>query len=164
MKIRTEQLQVLAREQAQKGKSSQGVGFDDLLAKKMQEGKTDSSQAVSRMSQQAAVPQVGIPGLNPLFANQQMGSSMNQKEIANTMNGVLDQLEQYAAKLGSPDVSLRSVYEELQGIGQQMDRLRKTMQSGETPSPELDALYTEMDILATTETFKLNRGDYSSLA
>jgi hypothetical protein len=41
-----------------------------------------------------------------------------------------------------------------------MDRLRETMQSQGTSSPELDALYTEMDILATTETFKFNRGDY----
>jgi hypothetical protein len=41
-----------------------------------------------------------------------------------------------------------------------MDRLRETLQSQGASTPELDALYTEMDILATTETFKFNRGDY----
>jgi hypothetical protein len=157
MKISTEQLQLLAREQAKKGQgTNEGAGFNDLLAKEM---KGDSTTAAST-AKQTAVPHAGILGLNPLFATQQVNPSIDQQEIMNTMDGVLDQLDQYAKKLGSSDVNLRNVYQELQGIGQQMDRLRETMQSQGTSSPELDALYTEMDILATTETFKFNRGDY----
>ena len=159
MKISTEQLQLLAREQTKKSQGTEGGGFDDLLANAMQEG---TSQAATSSPQTSAVPQAGILGLNPLFATQQVSPSIDQQEIMNTMDGVLDQLDQYAAKLGSSDVSLRSAYQELQGIGQQMDRLRETMQARGESSPELDALYTEMDILATTETFKLNRGDYSA--
>jgi hypothetical protein len=157
MKISTEQLQLLAREQAKKGLGkNEGAGFNDLLAKEM---KGDSAAAAST-AKQTAVPHAGILGLNPLFATQQVNPSIDQQEIMNTMDGVLNQLDQYAKKLGSSDVNLRNVYQELQGIGQQMDRLRETMQSQGTSSPELDALYTEMDILATTETFKFNRGDY----
>ncbi|PIE68923.1 MAG: hypothetical protein CSA21_05160 [Deltaproteobacteria bacterium] len=157
MKIQTEHLQLLAREQARQRPESQGVGFDDLLARQMQEG---ASQAASPASPQ--VKAGGMLGLNPLLATQQVNPSDDQQAIMNSMDALLDQMDQYAATLGTSDVSLRHAYAKLQGIGQQMDQLRKTMQTQDNASPELNALCTEMDILATTETFKLNRGDYSA--
>ncbi|WP_462325236.1 hypothetical protein [Desulfoplanes sp.] len=161
MKISAEQLQLLAREQAKKSRSSNGgTGFDDLLAKKM-EG--DAPQGAPGSPHTSAVPQAGILGMNPLLPPQQVTPSSEQQEIMNTMDGVLDQLDQYAKKLGSSDTNLRNIYQKLQGLGQQMDRLRESMHNQGTSSPELDALYNEMDILATTETFKLNRGDYSAV-
>ncbi|GAU09398.1 hypothetical protein [Desulfoplanes formicivorans] len=165
MKIQTEQLQHLVDKQTSKVSGRKDTaGFDDLLAREMQEkGSQAATKATEPQATQAtAPPSSGILGLHSLFATQQVNPSVSHQELMNTMDGVLNQLDQYAAKLGSPDVSLRSVYEELQGVGQQMDQLRQTMQAQGTSSPELDALYSEMEILATTETFKLNRGDYSA--
>lgn len=161
MKIQTEYLQHLGDKETSKVSGPKnGAGFDDLLAREMQENTSEVTSSTA--SQATPTPSSGMLGLHSLLATQQVNPSVSHQELMNTMDGVLNQLDQYAAKLGSPDVSLRSVYEELQGVGQQMDQLRNTMQSQGTSSPELDALYSELEVLATTETFKLNRGDYSA--
>ena len=160
MKINTEQLNALMQEQTKKSSQQQGApGFEDLLTQEMQ--KSQSSASASGMGQTVPLSQPGVLGINALLQSQGVEASNGQQEIMETMTGVLDQWDSYVEKLGSSGTTLRSAYSDLQDITQKMSKLKDTSGPENMP-PGLEALRNEMEVLATTETFKLNRGDYSA--
>ncbi|MBQ7457362.1 MAG: hypothetical protein IJS54_07145 [Desulfovibrio sp.] len=140
--------------------------FDDLL---------QSALAQQEVTEQAGVPQA----LRPLAEQANMISSMlfqplgDQESFANESNlwqhtvenasGTLDLFDSYAKTLESPQNanSLREAYAILENIGTQVARLKHSMRSLPTNDSGLSSLINELDVMATTERVKFNRGDYA---
>ena len=77
-------------------------------------------------------------------------------------SGTLDLLDVYAQKLNSTDkVNLREAYSILETIGDKVEQLKTNAHSLSTPNFNLNSLINEIDIMATTEKIKFNRGDYA---
>ncbi len=82
--------------------------------------------------------------------------SMNDlEEEIYSITAMLDGLDAYAEKLTSSN-SNKAAWEDLQKISGQLASLQ---QKNNLPQG-LNALVDEIDVLATTEKFKMNRGDY----
>ncbi len=72
----------------------------------------------------------------------------------NSIASMLDGLDSYASKIANSQND-KSAWEELAAISTQLGSLKQ----GNLPK-ELSAIVDEIDILATTEQIKMNRGDY----
>ncbi|MEF2145653.1 MAG: hypothetical protein V3573_09430 [Desulfovibrionaceae bacterium] len=155
MKIHPEQIEgVRQGQQAQADKARQvDKGFGDLLSREVaKSGKTQQSSG--------AMP-VAPLGLNPLLnvtAVQQV-QSVDSTQAAAQVEQVLGQVEAYAAKLGSvaPDgAGLREAHAALQDMRDNVDGLKSLAAA----QPGLQGIVNELEVLARTEEFKFNRGDY----
>lgn len=79
----------------------------------------------------------------------------------NNASGTLDLWDTYAKKLGSSqNTDLREAYSILESIGNQVEQLKSNASNLNTPNFGLNSFINEMDIMATTEKIKFNRGDY----
>ncbi len=76
-------------------------------------------------------------------------------------SGALDMWDSYVQTLGSgrPD-SLRDAYALLEGIGDKLNGLKRGAPLLEEVMPGFGDLVNRLDVLAATERFKFNRGDY----
>ena len=77
------------------------------------------------------------------------------------MDGMFATIEQYAGQLAqgaTPD--LKSAYGLLRDLDGQIDGFKSRYPTAGQDMPELAAMLNELDVLAATEKFKLNRGDY----
>ena len=75
-------------------------------------------------------------------------------------SGTLDMFDAYRSALDETSQgSLRQAYDLLQGIDEQVASLRNS--PAREQSPGFDSLLNELEVLATTEKFKFNRGDYT---
>ena len=75
-------------------------------------------------------------------------------------SGVLNLWDQYSQILGgaSTDASLRQAWTVLEGLDQNISQLRANPIAGSNAA--FDGLLNELEIMAATEKFKFNRGDY----
>lgn len=79
-------------------------------------------------------------------------------------SGTLDLWDMYAKKLSeSQDSNLREAYSILESIGNNVEQLKSNASNLQTPNFNLNSLINEMDIMATTEKIKFNRGDYAQV-
>jgi hypothetical protein len=73
------------------------------------------------------------------------------------VDDVLSKWEEYADQLDS-DGDLREAYGTLQGITEDVERLKG--EAGSVAGGGLQSLVDEIEVMAATEQFKFNRGDY----
>ena len=78
-------------------------------------------------------------------------------------SGTLDMWDSYVSTLGDAgnNGSLRQAYALLQGIDGQVASLKENTAGLRGQNPGLDTLVNNLEVLATTEKFKFNRGDYN---
>jgi hypothetical protein len=138
----------IAYAEATRQKTKQAApGFGDMLAKEVSQG-------------QAAAQAAPIPRANPL-GPLLMEPSATERTLDN-MNRVLDKWERYAEDLTKTDgATLKDAYAALSDIASSVDDLRKTTLELPGNDAGLKDMVDALDVLAVTETFKFNRGDYS---
>lgn len=151
---------LLQQEQTQKSSpASVGKGFDEVLAR---EG------AVTEQTAQAAPlpPPGAAAGFDPRFVSETAGTSAvaalsleETEKAVSGLDGLLDELDNYARDLnGASESHLRGAFGRLENIESRVAALKSDPAvAGNTG---LSGLVNEIEVLAATEKFKFNRGDY----
>ncbi len=164
MKISNEQIRALQQEMESRRttQARDASGFDALLTRQLDAGK---AQGVAPATDtRLAAPQGGpAPLADALEGIAAAGGNAEGivDSIAARMEGMFSGMEEYAALLASSqEGALRGAYGLLENMTGEITALRAAFPDMEAAHPELAAMVNELDVLATTETFKFNRGDY----
>ncbi len=132
--------------------------FASMLAEQMASGQ-DVAQILPGMIKSA-----NLTDLSALTPVQQIAAfSPEQDKAMDEIADILDIVEEYGTVLagrdGSGEVNLKSAYNLLEGITSSTSELKKSF-AGLANNPALAGIVNELEVMATTEKFKLNRGDY----
>ncbi len=172
MKIGTEQLEALQRQEQTQRKTTGGASaagdFGALLSQEL---------AGAEAAQSAApVAPPGAAGIDPLLMASSTGNvdgvdaasadATGLDQAMAQLDGLLNNWEAYARELGQGASSggLRGAYSMLQGIDSSLRDLKQAMPnlSDHEGHEGLAAVVNELEVMAATEKFKFNRGDYAS--
>lgn len=158
MKITNETLRVLQDAEQNKVKPQAGASdFSDILNKHIEGGQ--NAGAVM-----GDTPVHGLEHQFPLSAlNQNSPVSVPGMgyQAAQQMDNMFSGLEQYAQQMANGgQEGLKNAYSTLQGVSGQVAQFKNQYPNAGAEMPQMAALLNEVDVLATTETFKFNRGDY----
>ncbi|MDR2125039.1 MAG: hypothetical protein LBP38_08705 [Desulfovibrio sp.] len=159
MKISNEQLQAVQEVRTQRPAMQRTeTGFDRILTREMDNVPAQGA-AVSGRADLHIPPQI----LPELEAGKVGGTGAAlpafSKEAADMVDDVLTELEGYAAQLGRAEgADLRTAFASLQNMQEGIGGFRERF-PGESAGTARE-LIEELDVLAVTETFKFNRGDY----
>jgi hypothetical protein len=159
MKISSEQVRILQEQEALRGKPARGgAEFSDLLARQLNPAGT---QGPGMSGPLAAAGPVAAPLPLSGLQDAQGQAEPALQEAAARLDGMFSIMESYAARIGSGnDADLRGAYALLQDMSSQVTDFKDRFPNAAREQPVLAALLNEVDVLATTETFKFNRGDY----
>ncbi len=183
MKINNEQLAALLRQQEQSAGAAhrpagQGAGFGAALAEQLGLGAAGASSAAGAVSggqgmQASQASQTSQASQASMISQMLLGVADENpdvnphedvlQEAFNQASGTLDMWESYVGTLGDVGKggSLRDAYALLQGIDGQVNALKENTAGLRGQNPGLDTLVNNLEVLATTEKFKFNRGDYN---
>ncbi len=164
MKISTEQLSaLLAQQELQSKRQMTGAeGFDSLLNQELQNAGAGNL---------ASMPPPGVG--TGIIGQILMGESSGEMEKADPFESIMQQAfsdatgtmelwESYTKALSdSSQTGLREAYGVLQGIDSKMAALKESTASIKGRNPGLDSVMNELEVMAFTEKFKFNRGDYN---
>jgi hypothetical protein len=174
MKIGTEQLEALQRQESTQRKTTGGANavgdFGAVLSQEL--GGTESAQSA------ASVVPPGAAGIDPLLMVSAPDSvdgvdgvdsvdaasdSTGLDQAMEQLDGLLNNWDAYARELGQGTSSsgLRGAYSMLQGIDSSLRDLKQNM-SNLSDHEGLASVVNELEVMAATEKFKFNRGDYAS--
>ncbi len=165
MEINTQQMEALLHLQEQQAQlprrsNGQASGFDALL---------------NRQLQSDTIPIAGMPA-SPMAVqtdiySQTLMNSVKESEALDPDSAVLQAAfeqasgtlalwDNYTRILGGANTesSLRDAWGLLEGIDARVAQIRDNPARG--LNPDLDGILNELEIMATTEKFKFNRGDY----
>ncbi|GAB6177187.1 hypothetical protein JCM16814_20780 [Desulfobaculum senezii] len=161
MKIHPDQIKALEQEQAKHGRvqKTNGDEFGKLLAETI--GK--SEEASKTQGTAPTPPMTGLlPGqiLTAQGTDQSGEPSQTGQHVMDTLENLLNGWENYAAKLGSPEATLRQADGELTSIENGIADIREKWPNLANDNPQAGAIVDEVEVLAVTERIKLNRGDY----
>lgn len=135
------------------------TGFDQVLAQALQknQGNQDvqQTQAAQAAEDVAAVQPVDEEGPSRVPVTQA------QKQLLNEVENLLGHWEEYAQQLEN-SASLKDVYASLERVAQAVDKLRQAAPNAAAGQAALEDVVGELDVLAVTELFKFNRGDYQA--
>jgi len=163
MKVRVEQLNaLLQQEQATQKAQPKGESFEAMLAKELRQPGGGA---------QGTLPPP--PGAQAGVISQMLLEPLDQAESANPLedvlqqsfqqtSGLLDSLNAYVNALSArgADSNLKAIYPLLEGLEQQLRILKQGATPLEAKHAGLASLINELEVLATAEKFKFNRGDY----
>ena len=157
MKISNEQLRIMQENELRKAQKQGKLGgeFGDILARQLEQAQVPAAQAgASLMPVQSAVQL-------QLMERAAVIGILSSNEAVTRMDGMFASFERYAEQIARSETgSLREAYGLLQEVSGQIAGFRAAFPDAEEAMPELALLLNELDVLRTTETFKLNRGDY----
>ncbi|SKA72538.1 Class II flagellar assembly regulator [Paucidesulfovibrio gracilis DSM 16080] len=157
MKIHPDQIEGVrqSQQQQQTDKTKQpSTSFDDLLGQEV-------AKSAEVAKTPGATPATPLAGVNPLLGLQavQQVQSTDAGQAAAKVEAALDGMDNYTEKLRNvaPDGSgLREAHSALQNMQGQVDGLKSVADQ----EPGLRNIVNELEVLARTEQFKFNRGDY----
>ncbi len=174
MEIDTQQMEALFRLQSLQAEQA---------ARKPQGGPAEAfGSALSEALAGADGVQGAADGANPLTAGAARAGMISQmllsatgqsqesdpesqflQEAFNQASGTLDLWDQYANALSSTAAGgdLRQAYSLLEGIGDKVAQLKSDTAALRGKHTGFDSLINELDVMAATEKFKFNRGDYA---
>lgn len=164
MKINIDSLQQIQQQEQTWNKSKTNTdGFDRLLNQELE--KTASSEA-----RQLSAPPPGAKTFGT--AALQQAAPSTEQEVMSNIEGILSKWEDYAEQLGAPEAqeSLKQAYGLLEGISQDVKGVKSRLEQLEASAgadeegeqyPGLKSLVDEIEVMALTEQYKFNRGDYS---
>lgn len=166
MEINTQQLEALLQLQEQQAQlprrsGNPAQGFDALLNDELAADIANTGAVNPLAAREAQGSMYSQMLLNTTEANEALSPEAAVLQAAfDQASGTLDLWDRYARTLGaSPtDTALRDAYSLLEGIDTQVMQLRASPAA--SASPELNSLINELEVLAATEKFKFNRGDY----
>lgn len=148
--------------------NSGGDGFESLLARQLTPGaqsgadNPDLLRALGDPLRLANLDVMTLGGLNA--AENTPGANGDEALLESLTSGLasgLDGLDGYAAGLGDQSSDgLRRAWNALENLDGTIAGLRQDLGRLSQPNAELESMLNELEVLATTEKFKFNRGDY----
>jgi|GEM_PF-1051871 DNA repair ATPase RecN len=156
MKITPEQInQLRNQEQNQQRTQKSQEDFARLLNQEAEKAnKTDSAQAGKSGNREnissSTYLQVSLLNNNP-----------SQSAAMDNLDDILSKWEKYADQLNSPKSSLKEAYSGLEEISRAVEDMKGKVDPDKHGS-EIQNILNELDVMATTEMMKFNRGDYLS--
>ncbi len=152
MKITSDQLAALQLQEKNKARNASGDAFAQALA---QELESDSTATAGPAATQAG-PVVRLDqALQAAMLNKP-----TEQTIMDKMSSLLSKWENYSQIIGAADGDLREGYNLLSDIRQDIREVKSDLALNPALGKNLETMVEELDILATTEEFKFNRGDY----
>ena len=152
MKITSDQLAALQLQQKNAARNAPGEGFAQALAQELQSG-----SAVAAGS--AATPAGPMVRLDQAL-QAAMLTQPTEQTIMDKMSSLLSKWENYSQIIGAADGDLREGYTLLSDIRHDIREVKDSLSKASATEQGLAPMIEELDILATTEEFKFNRGDY----
>lgn len=150
MKITSDQLAALQLQQKNKARNAHGDGFAQALAQELDSGSPAAAGAA--------------PAGPALRLDQALQAAMlnkpTEQTIMDKMSSLLSKWENYSQIIGAADGNLREGYNLLSDIRQDIREVKSDLAQNPALGQNLETMVEELDILATTEEFKFNRGDY----
>ncbi|MCH5276624.1 MAG: hypothetical protein J1E80_02190 [Desulfovibrionaceae bacterium] len=168
MKINEELERVLGteafRQQPRTVGGSGGDGFEDLLTRQLMQGEQkDNADLLRALGDPLRLANMDVMTLGGLNAAENPGdpdSALLESLTAGLAQG-LDGLDSYAAGLGDPSSDgLRRAWSALESLDGTIAGMRQDLGKLSQPNAELESMLNELEVLAATEKFKFNRGDY----
>ncbi len=151
MKIHPDQINPIVPENDKTQKNKDSGKFSKMLEQEI--SKPGTEQAASSSARLDMLQNSQLLGSSLLTSQTREPSFMNQ------MDSLLNKWENYAADMDSPGSSLKDVYASLQSISGQINEM-KNSSAFKRQSEEVKSIIQEIEVLATTEVIKFNRGDY----
>lgn len=166
MRIRTEQLDALFKQQellAQKPATAGKQDFGATLAQELGlgQGATGSSTMPLPGANNPVIGQMLLDSTEKTSAGDS-DMEIVMQQVMEQASSALDTWDSYVGALGKTGQqgSLREAYGFLQGLDGQVAALKQGAQPVQGKNSGLDSLVQELEVMATTEKFKFNRGDY----
>ncbi|SHN69194.1 hypothetical protein [Desulfovibrio litoralis] len=173
MSISLEQIQIIQAGQADTQKKpvlQQSEEFSNLLASKLDVKNTKASTLLAPPPGSGlglATDASGIPlqteavlkTLSPVDAEAEQ-EKLLLSNMTKGVNDLIDGFERYTNSLNNNSESLKNAHSLLQDLSNGVKTLRLDTQNLSTKNPSMENILNELDVLATTERFKFNRGDY----
>ena len=159
MKIHNEQMRALQEVEAHRtksGKASQEFGV--LLNRQLDAGPS----TVAPENTAALAPGFLSMPLAGILEDSALPGAQQAKDPSSRMENIFAVAERYADQLALNDkTNLREAYSLLESMSSQIAEFKSRFPNMREEQPALAAMLNEVDVLAVTETFKFNRGDYS---
>jgi hypothetical protein len=152
MKITSDQLAALQLQQKNAARNVSGEGFAQALAQELQSGSAVQAGA-------AAQPTGPVVRLDQAL-QAAMLTQPTEQTIMDKMSSLLSKWENYSQIIGEANGDLREGYNLLADIRQDIREVKSDLAQNPGLGSSLESMVEELDILATTEEFKFNRGDY----
>lgn len=152
MKITSDQLAALQLQQKNTVRNVPGEGFAQTLAQEL-----DSSSAAQPPS--AVSPTTPMVRLDQALQAALLQTSTEQT-VMEKMDTLLSKWENYSQIIGAANGNLREGYSLLADIRQNIQEVKGELALSPSMGQKLKPMIDELDILATTEEIKFNRGDY----
>ena len=152
MKITPDQLAALQLQQKNTARNQSGEGFAQALAQELTPGSSSEAGA-------AACPASPVVRLDQAL-QAAMLQTPNEQTVMEKMDALLSKWENYSRVIGAADGDLREGYSLLSDIRHDIREVKDSLATASAAEQGLAPMIEELDILATTEEFKFNRGDY----
>jgi hypothetical protein len=159
MKISNEQLQTVQENRMQRtAEQHADKEFNRILNREMENSAASGPDASGRIPASVHLQLLPSP-----VTDAAVGAAAElpafSEEAAGMVESVLSELEGYAAQLGRAEAAdLRTAFSSLRNMQDGINGFRNRF-PGASGGPA-GALIDELDVLAVTENFKFNRGDY----
>ncbi len=171
MNIRTDNVESLLKQQelqAKKpaaAKSGATEGFGAAFAEQVALGGADNDTQVDASLagiQPSVVQQLLISGAENTAASEE---NMTTSQAFDRASGALDMWDSYVNVLRTSGTNgnLRDAYSLLEGVDAHVSTLKTEAEPLLKQNPQLASLVNELEVLSTTEKFKFNRGDYTTV-
>ena len=162
MKITNEQLAALQELEPRRKKVDAPVGFEALMAEQL------NSTAPFGVASETSAETARVQGILAPTLMSQVGlgyaAQPEQPVLAGAgarLEDIFSSFEAYAGELGNDaEANLRTAYSALEKMTQDIAAFKQAYPNLAQSQPGLASVLNELDVLATTETFKFNRGDY----
>ncbi|MDE5681471.1 MAG: hypothetical protein K2I05_03955 [Mailhella sp.] len=182
MKINSELERILlAQQQAQTAKTKSAdssAAFDDILQNALKKpDATSTNEEISltslgisnqHMNAQKAetaqsAPMGGVAPMGGANAEDEENDEYDVLSLMADIENSLSGLDEYTKNLqnSGSDSDLKQAWKELSAFSQSVNGLRQNYASLSQKDSSLDAVINDFEIMAVTETYKFNRGDYN---
>ncbi|MDR2799651.1 MAG: hypothetical protein LBB52_00100 [Desulfovibrio sp.] len=161
MKINSEQIRIMRENERKSGvKPDAAAAFDALLSREIDADASQSSAVDPAVLRAPAV----LPGLETAPAQSPEGVEKKPgilEEEVRMFEGMLDGFEDYAKNLALDErADLRGAFASLENIHRRIEDFKTRFPDAAAGSGAAAEILNEVDVLATTEIIKFNRGDY----
>ena len=156
------------RQQTRTVGNSGGDGFESLLTRQLAQGGqsgADNPDLLRALGDPLRLANLDVMTLGGLNAAENAADSNGDEALLESLTAGLasglDGLDNYAAGLDDRSSDgLRRAWNALENLDGALAGLLQDLGRLSQPNAELESMLNELEVLATTEKFKFNRGDY----
>lgn len=170
MKINSELERILLAQQQQaqtaKTKSADSsTAFEDILQgaiQKQDATRLDEEISLASLDRSPQNMRIEEEDIERLQASDENTSTTSRQALLNEIENSLSSLDMYTRSVqNQASFNLKQAWQGLTAFNQSVNDLRQNYASLSEQDSSLDAMINDLEIMAVTETYKFNRGDYS---